>query len=260
MVSGFSETGWLKLPFDADILSWVTSVLPAARASMSDPKLAHWWDCEDTWFVGVDALPNDARGAVGEGPALEGASIDVVRALFRDWPPLHKAQVSVTRPGYPRPRRGESEAAFGYRLNRAAAHVDGLKPAGPPRTRHIDEPHAFILGVPLTESHPQAAPLVIWEGSHVIMGQALRDLLCQIDPEDVSKVDVTEVYAEARKLVFNDCPRITVQAKPGEITVLHRHLLHGVDPWPDGVPGSERMIAYFRPECTGGVADWLAQD
>ncbi|MEQ9694113.1 hypothetical protein [Shimia sp. SDUM112013] len=260
MVTPFQAAGWVRVPFDPAVKSWVDHVHPAAEAAMYDPALAHWWVCEDTWFVGVDALDNDATGAVGTGPALGGAPIDDVRHLCGHMLPLHKAQVSVTRPGYPRPRSGETEAAFRYRQIRAAAHVDGIRADGPDRRRRIAEPHAFILGLPLNQSHPQAAPLVVWEGSHHIIGAALRTALAGHAPATWGQVDITDAYVAARKEVFARCDRVQVQAEPGEATLLHRHVLHGVDPWPDGVPGAYRMIAYFRPELPGGVAGWLAPD
>ena len=73
--------------------------------------------------------------------------------------------------GYPKPRKGESESAFRYRLNRDAAHVDGLLPVGAHRQRMLKEPHAYVLGLPLNESAAGASPLVVWEGSHVIMAE-----------------------------------------------------------------------------------------
>ncbi len=173
--------------------------------------------------------------------------------------PLHSGQVSVIYPGYPQARRGEGEAALRYRRNRDAAHVDGLKPSGPDRRRHVDEPHSWILGLPLTKASPTAAPMVVWDGSHKIMADAFREALKGHDPATMHKVDVTDAYQAARREVFETCPRVEVHAQPGEAYLLHRHCLHGVAPWgaeaaagPDG-----RMIAYFRPEMPGGVAGWI---
>ena len=173
--------------------------------------------------------------------------------------PLHRGQVSVTYPGYPRPRWGEGEAAFRYRLNRGAAHVDGLKPSGPDRRRHVDEPHGWILGLPLTEAPPEAAPLILWEGSHRILGPALARAMEGHPPEDWHRVDVTEAYQAARREVFETCPRIALHARPGEAYLLHRHCLHGVAPWAEGAAAGPdgRMIAYFRPLMPGGVPTWI---
>ena len=174
-------------------------------------------------------------------------------------PPLHPAQVSVIYPGYPRPRAGEGEAAFGYRLRRDAAHVDGVRPEGAARRRFVLEPHSFILGLPLVPASERAAPLVVWEGSHEIMRAAFAAAFRDRPPEAWRTVDVTEIYQAARREVFESCTRVEVSAAPGEAYVVHRLALHGVAPWAEGEPAGPdgRMIAYFRPECPGGHAEWL---
>ncbi|MCE8536297.1 hypothetical protein KBY27_02385 [Ruegeria pomeroyi] len=258
MVEEFLRRGWLRFPFDPVLADWVAHVLPAARRAVSDPAHAQWLDCEGTWFIGVDALDNDETGRVGDGPVLAGQAIDFITRHL-GMLPLHRGQVSVTYPGYPRPRRGEGEAAFRYRLNRGAAHVDGLKPDGPDRRRHVDEPHGWILGLPLTEAPPEAAPLILWEGSHLILGPALARAMAGHPPEEWPRVDVTEAYQAARREVFETCPRIALHARPGEAYLLHRHCLHGVAPWAESVDAGPdgRMIAYFRPELPGGVREWI---
>ncbi|MEX0286370.1 MAG: hypothetical protein AB3N23_17320 [Paracoccaceae bacterium] len=258
MIDVFRETGWTRFPYDPAIAHWVSHALDPARASLRDPALAHWLDCEGTWFVGVDALPNDETGAVnGSGP-LRGAAIDSVIAAVGPLPPLHTAQVSVTFPGYPRPRKGEGESAFRYRLNRDAAHVDGVRPEGPDRRRFVLEPHAFILGLPLNAAPADAAPLVVWEGSHVIMARAFRQAFEGYSADAWSKVDVTDHYQAARRKVFETCPRIPVPAQPGEAILLHRLCLHGVAPWAEGAKDwpDGRMVAYFRPELERGIEGW----
>lgn len=262
MKANFRKTGWVRFKSDPLVVDWVAHALPAARQAVRDPALAHWHQCEGTWFVGVDSLNNDTEGRVaGSGP-LEGRAVDITRAEFGDIPALHKAQVSVIYPGYPKPRDGEGEAGFRYRLNRDAAHVDGLLPVGENRRRMVHEPHSFILGLPLNKVDDKAAPLVIWEGSHVIMRNAFVNAFAGCDPERLRDVDITDAYQAARRVVFETCPRIPVAAKPGEAVLLHRMTLHGVAPWPDAVKKvpEGRMIAYFRPEMPGGVARWLAPD
>lgn len=257
MVSALWQRGWCRFAQDEAVRAWAEAVLPAARQAMTDPEMAHWWVCDGTWFVGVDALGNDARGAVGAGPALGGAPVQAISEMFGDMPALHKAQVSVVRAGYPRPRAGESEAAFGYRLRRDAAHVDGIRAEGAERRRRIVEPHAFVLGLPLTDAGPEAAPMVVWEGSHALMRARLGAALAGYAPEAWGQVDITDAYVAARREVFETCKRVEVYARPGESYLLHRLTLHGVAPWRAGA--GDRIIAYFRPEMPS-VREWVEAD
>ncbi len=61
--------------------------------------------------------------------------------------------------------RARTKPAFRFRLNRDAAHLDGLLPIGPDKRRMVKEPHAWILGLPLNACGAGASPLVVWEGS-----------------------------------------------------------------------------------------------
>ncbi|WP_371226922.1 hypothetical protein [Roseovarius sp. 2305UL8-3] len=259
MPEALTDKGWVRFPVDAAVHDWVVHALPAARAGVADPdQRAEWLQCEGTWFVGVDTLPNTPDGAVaGSGP-LTGAAFQTACDLYGTLP-LHRAQVSVTYPGYPRPREGEGEGAFRYRLNRDAAHVDGLLAIGLDRQRMLKERHAYILGLPLTETSLDASPLVIWEGSHKIMRSAFDAALGSLPEEHWAEVDLTGIYQAARREVFETCPRITLPAQPGEATLVHRHALHGVAPWAEAAtaPPEGRMIAYFRPEFPSGSRDWL---
>ena len=223
-----------------------------------DRHKAEWLECEGTWFIGVATLPNGPDGAVDGGAALNGAGYAAARALYGDLT-LHAGQVSVVYPGYPRPRRGESEAAFAYRMRRDAAHVDGLLAVGDTRARMLKERHAYILGLPLSEASAEASPLVVWEGSHEIMRAAFSKALHGIAPQDWGEVDLTEIYKVARRDVFAQCPRVPVPARPGEATLIHRLAVHGVAPWGEGAEASTdgRMIAYFRPEFNGNGPDWV---
>lgn len=260
MVSDFFTRGWARFGPDPQVRLWADAALRVGRAALRDPAFSHWHVCGGTWFVGLDALPNDAEGRVaGSGP-LTGPAVDFIKDHLGGLPPLHRGQLSTVFPGYPRPREGEGEGAFRYRLRRDAAHLDGLKAAGPDRRRRIDEPHAFILGLPLSEAAPNAAPLVVWEGSHEILRAALSEALAPHDPADWPKVDVTEAYQAARKHIFETCPRVLLPARPGEAVLVHRLLLHGVAPWSEegaSAPDEGRMIAYFRPLMPGGLAEWL---
>ena len=231
-------------------------------AAIHAPENADWLRCGGTWFAGVNALGNDASGRINGSGELAGRVIDFLDANHLPTKNWDSAQISVVYPGYPLPGAQETEQAFNYRRNRDAAHVDGLLPTGPDRRRVIGEPHAFVLGVPLNETSPDASPMVVWKGSHHIMRAALAEALQGHTENDWPKVDVTEIYHAARRLVFETCERVAIHAEPGQAYVIDRHALHGVAPWSDtaSAPAEGRIIAYFRPECPGGIRDWLGLD
>ena len=245
------ERGWRLFGHDPRLAAWLDHVRPHADAAVAAHQ-AQWTRHGGTWFAGVDVLPNDSAGRVAGGPPLRSAAIDMAGAL-----PLHPGQVSVTYPGYPGRDPDESEAAHRFRRDRDAAHLDGLLPMGPDRRRMIREPHAWILGLPLTVMHTSNAPLVVWEGSQEILRSALRNTLAPHPPQSWSGIDVTEAYQAARRRCFETCKRVEIEAGPGEAILLHRLILHGVAPWagPDGPP---RSVIYFRPLLPGGITDWLA--
>jgi hypothetical protein len=257
-VESFAERGYLSFPVDSAVRAWAEHARGFAAEAARDPAQAHWLRCGGTWFVGVDALPNDRHGGVGGGPPLQGVAMDFIADELRLSLPLHRAQVSICYPGYPQPSAEESPAAYRFRLNRDAAHVDGLLAEGPDKRRYVREPHAYILGLPLTWQSEDAAPLVVWEGSHIIMRAMFAKVFEGRAPKDCPDVDVTEPYQDARRQAFATCRRIVLPANPGEATLLHRHLLHGVAPWGEKAtaPPEGRMIAYFRPE-TQRWEDWL---
>ncbi|MGB0507122.1 MAG: hypothetical protein ACPGGK_13080, partial [Pikeienuella sp.] len=149
--------------------------------------------------------------------------------------------------------------AFRFRQNRDAAHVDGLHRIMPGRRRLLKERHAYILGLPLNEAAADAAPMVVWEGSHEIMRAALAEAYQRHDPAEWDQIDVTEPYQAARKVCFDQCARVEVHARPGEGYLIHRLALHGVAPWSanEGLAsdGQRRAVAYFRPD-PGDVSDW----
>ena len=255
------EKGWAKIPFQADVLEWVHYAAPVSMEAAADIRLhKDWLRCDGTWFVGVDALGNDAEGRVNGSAPLPASAIQFVsEALGRKIAPLHKGQVSVTYPGYPRKGAEETDAAQRFRMNRDAAHVDGLLPIGPDKQRKMREFHAYILGVPVTYASKDAAPLVVWENSAPRVRAAFRTELQKYPEEAWGEVDLTEVYKRLRAKIFETCRRVEVPAAPGEMILLHRHTLHGVAPWAPGaiVDDAGRAIVYFRPEFEGGFKDWL---
>ncbi len=258
----FFRTGWAAFPAEPGLADWVRAVAPEAARLAEDPDLkARWLRCAGTWFAGVNALDNDASGAIEGGPPLSCAALDFVdRRLGLGRIALDRAQISVCSPGYPGRSEDESAAAWRYRLRRDAAHVDGLLPVGPERRRVAAERHGFVLGIPLSGGAPGAAPLVVWEGSHEVIRAALRDALAGTPPEHWSRVDVTEAYHAARRRCFETLARREATPPPGGATLLHRLTLHGVAPW-TAPPGPPRAVAYFRPEPDRPAgSDWWLSD
>jgi hypothetical protein len=242
-----SGPAWQRIGPHPAIRAWAEAASAAALdvlAASPEP-----WRCGGTWFVGVDALPNGSDGEIDGIPFPWGA-------LPLASEPLHPAQLSVIRPGYPRPSTEETPAAFAYRRDRDAAHLDGLLPTGPEKRRMVKEPHAWILGLPLNDS--TASPLTVWEGSHEVLRAALLDALTPHPPETWGEIDITDAYQAARRTVFATCRRIELPVRPGEATLLHRLALHGVAAWKpeDTAPPEGRMIAYLRP-LLPSVETWL---
>ena len=238
-MSGLAKTGCLCFePTPASVI-WADAALKVAEQIAADPvaakaNLRHG----ETWFVGVDALPNAVDGSV-EGVPLAGA-----------WEPhlplktaLHRAQLSIIYPGYPKRDPEQSPANHRFRKERFAAHMDGLLPAGPEKRRFAREFHAYILGIQL--GTPTSAPLVHWPGSHVVLGHALRAAVGQ---SEVENVDLTDTYVAARKQVFDTIKPEEVNLRHGGAVLLHRFALHGTAPWDEGAAGSKRIMAFFRPE------------
>ena len=260
----FFARGWCAFPHDHTLADWVEAVRPAALATRDDPELcAQWLRCGGTWFAGVNALPNNAEGAIPSlgVPPLSGAAVDFIgEVLGLAALPWDRAQVSICYPGYPQPWDGESEAAFRFRRDRDAAHVDGLRRHEPGRRRKLGETHGFILGIPLTDTRPDAAPFTIYEGSHELMRASFRTRFDGIPPEAWSGEDVTDTYVAARREAFETCRRVALHARPGGAYLAHRLSLHGVASWGDSPEVGPRVIVYFRPDLApvaASPADWL---
>lgn len=263
-MADFATCGWMRFGFDPDLALWAAFAnQDSLRAEASAP--ADMIRCGGTWYVGVNALNNDPSGRLPGGPALSGAVIETAMGIVGHEVALDLAQASVCYPGYPRHGAEESEAAYRYRRDRMAAHLDGLHRMMPGRRRMLKERHAFILGIPLCDAPEGAAPLVVWEGSNEVMRAAFRDALQDMSPDDWPEVDLTEPYQAARRRCFETCRAIEVSARPGEAYLIHRLALHGVAPWRSAMTG-RRAIAYFRPDpgargVAGQGADWwLAAD
>lgn len=255
----FSEKGWCRFKYDKTLSQWISHALPCARETVTAEQNAQWLRCGGTWFAGVNVLPNAPDGSVCTSGAIQGEVIDFIQETLGldgfDW---DQAQVSVCYPGYPQPMPGESEMAFAYRRDRDAAHVDGLLPEDPHRRRHLRESHGFIVGIPMVDFSPGAAPFVVWEGSHELIRETFTEVFQGIPVGQWGEMDVTAVYHDARRKIFECCKRVEVYARPGEAYLVHRLALHGIAPWQSGACATRdgRMICYFRPEI-GGPRDWL---
>jgi len=255
----YFNKGWCRFKHDKTLMQWIDRALPCARKTVVAGENVKWLRCGGTWFAGVNVLPNAADGSVCGSGALQGEVIDFIRQTLGfddfDW---DQAQVSVCYSGYPQPMRSESVAAFAYRQDHDAAHIDGLLPEGPNRRRHLREHHGFILGIPMVEYGPGASPLVVWEGSHEIIREVFTDVFQGVAVDRWGDIDITGVYHEVRHRVFECCNRVEIYARPGQAYLVHRLVLHGIMPWQNDASATRdgRMIVYFRPD-TGGPEDWL---
>lgn len=246
--ASLADRGWHLIDHHPSIATWAKAAHTSAQGALETRD--EEWRCGGTWLVGVDALPNGPLGDV-PGAAFPWSALPLTPE------PLHQAQVSVIKPGYPQSSPAESDAAFKYRQNRDAAHLDGmiLQPDG---ARLMQEPHHWILGIPLNSCSATASPLVVWEGSHHILRAALARALVNVPPVDWGIVDLNPAYQAARREVFATCKRRLLPVLPGQATLLHRQTLHGVVPWATSAkaPLAGRIIAYFRPQMAS-VKDWL---
>jgi len=255
----FFDRGWYQFAHDPILQGWVRAALAPARATLQDPRQAKWLRYQGTWFAGVNALPNDAQGAIEASGPLQGQVIEFIETELglRDFA-WDAAQISICYPGYPKPMQGETPGRARYRREHDAAHVDGLLPEGPKRRRHLREYHGFILGIPLVEYDADASPFVVWEGSQEIMREVFASRFAGLPPELWGEQDITEVYHAARQQVFANCERVEIHARPGEAFLAHRLVLHGMAPWREDAHASAdgRMICYFRPD-PFGPHEWL---
>lgn len=259
-LTDLTNRGWVGPFEDADLAQWAKAATATALQTAHDPgQRAAWLRHGGTWYAGVNALPNDGAGAVAGAGPLRGATVDALSQMYGPvtW---DRAQISAVYPGYPRQDPDESDAAHRFRQTRDAAHVDGLLPVGPNKRRFLKEPHGFVLGLPVTDCSADASPMVVWDGSHTVMRRAFQAAFADRAPDTWDQVDVTEIYAAARKQCFDTCRRVIVAARPGQAYLVHRMALHGVAPWGPRAtaPDDGRVILYFRPDMPGGMARWLS--
>ena len=249
----FQTKGWVKFDYNATIDNWVNQARPFVKQAMEHDDNQHWWRCGNTWFVGVNLLPNDNQGNIGDG-FLSGEVNDFIQQYFiMPEKGFDRAQISTCVPGYPQPSVNESGTAFNFRLNKDAAHVDGVLPIN--KRRFLQEYHAFILGIPLTDIDINTSPFVIWEQSHSIIEQTFSQRFNNIPYHQWQHEDITECYKSARQQVLDSCKRRVIEAKVGEVYFAHRLSVHGMTRWKQTENTSEhnkttksnRTICYFRP-------------
>lgn len=252
-----ANRSWVNIPFDAELLGWAETARPHVDGALRNPQHAAWHRHGGTWFVGVHALDNGADGALGSTPfppALLAAIRTSTEGAEIAW---DRGQISVCFPGYPQPSPVESDAAHRFRIQRDAAHVDGLHGEGPQRRRHLREYHQFILGIPIDGVQPGMAPFVVWEGSHLRFQAMFRKALDCLPAAAWGDIDLTDSYHATRREAFAACRRVEVTARPGEAYVVHRFALHGMAAWTaPPSDGLRRAIVYFRPETEDREA-WL---
>lgn len=252
-LNDYTQGGFCVFEPDQAILDWVQLTLPAARQAVAAATNRHWLRHNKTWFAGVNVLPNDASGKVMGGIAVQGRAAQFVEtSLNGNLQALDRAQVSVCYPGYPQQDADETNAAFNFRLKRDAAHLDGLlrkTNADGQSKRYIREHHDYIFGIGMSAASAEAAPFVVWEGSHQLVRRGLQETLRGISPNEWHNTDIVGAYQDLRRSIFARCPRIEVPLKKGQTIVAHRLLLHGTAPWRAGAKASQdgRMTCFFRP-------------
>lgn len=255
----YQQNGWCKFAADEQILEWTEHAQPAVKSAIKDTHNQHWFRYQNTWFVGVNALPNDSYGRVLGGPPLQGAAANFIQQkLGRDISKLDQAQISAMYPGYPKPSETEPTASFNYRVKRDAAHVDGLLRESNGTARYAQEFHEYILAISMTHNDSGSSPFVVWQGSHNLFNAEFSRFFDGYSTDQIAKMDLSECYKSIRKTVFNTCKRVELPLKYGECVVAHRMLLHGTAPWQEDINDNQpRILCFFRP-ITLTAKQWLS--
>ena len=269
----FLANGWLKFDYDHKIYHWVNVAKKKVFNRYNSGDFG--WNnfrCGNTWFVGVNFLGNDKTASLN-GACFEGIPVTEIKSYFghniKYW---DEAQVSICWPNYPLQSDNETHNAFNFRVNRYAAHVDGILPFGREKRRFLKDPHAFIFGIPITYCDYKTAPVVVWEGSHLIMREAFKRTYNASDSKNWDKIDVTNVYQKARSRVFETCQMKRLYVNLGESYLIDRLAVHGIAPWEPREPKKNgvstkdiknqpeikngRAVIYFRPSFDI-TSDWI---
>jgi len=261
----YLANGYIEFGVDPELLKWVNATFSTAQSLSEDEQSRRdWLRCGGTWYAGVNVLPNDGEGGIKDANVspIRGAAYDFIKKYLAPDPfEFDAAQISVCYPKYPLHGDEETDAAYRFRLNRYAAHVDGLHRSMPGRRRFLNETHGFIFGVPMENTAPDASPLVVWKGSHEVM----RDMFCEeyksLSPSEWANKDITDAYASARKFCFENLQTVELWQPKGGSNLVHRLALHGVAPWAETCLDRQRMIAYFRPDIYPNISpEWWVND
>ncbi len=272
--SSFKSKGWCFLSKDIHTCRWIDAVKERICKKFEHAE----YENEDfksgfTWFAGVNFLANGPSGGVDGVPFSLKLWSELSTKFGSGIKYWDAGQVSICWRGYPKKDPLETEKSFKYRLNRFASHVDGLIPLGTKKRRFVNEFHAFILGIPIVNNRLDSAPLVVWEGSHVIFRNMFGKVFLNIPETEFCDMDLTEIYQQYRRKVFLTCRPKQVVPANNQLYILDRHLLHGVTPWKldndlakwhyegqFGVnPLQGRIVVYFRPSYKDPI-DWILKN
>ena len=207
-----------RFAHDPILEGWVRAALAPARATLQNPRQAKWLRYQGTWFAGVNALPNDAQGAIEASGPLQAQVIEFIETELglRDFA-WDAAQISICYPGYPKPMQGETHGADALPVANAMPRMSTAYCRRVPNDgAHLREYHGFILGIPLVEYDATPSPFVVWEGSQEIMRQILPHASLDYLQSNGGSRIITEVYHAAREQVFANCERVEIHARPGE--------------------------------------------
>ncbi len=155
---------------------------------------------------GCRRTPQRRDGAVPGGPPFLARPMEFIKNDLRFAPPLHRAQVSVCYPGYPRTSPDETPAAFGFRLNRDASpcrRASGGRPGSPPLPERAA---AYIWGFRSRKPVRMPRRWSLWQGSHRHMGKVFTEALANKAQAEWPGIDLTEAYQAARREVFASLP------------------------------------------------------
>ncbi len=148
-----------------------------------------------TWFVGVDALPTCPMAVCPAVRRCRRGDCFPARSPRLHRPVAHGAALRLL----PRlSQRDDDESESQQPLPRQTRCGPCGRPPwrGPERRRHLREFHDLILGLPLNAASADAAPLVVWRGSHVMMQKLFTDALAHLAPEEWGAVDLTDLYQQ----------------------------------------------------------------